>query len=445
VRAVILAAGYATRLRPYTEAFPKTLLRISGKPLLDDTVDNLLEDGDRGGSAGTGRADSGRVDRITIVTNERFRHLFDAWARGRRATAGMSAPGGSARTGSVQAGSVQAGSVPIRVISDGTSSNAGRLGSIGDLRLAIETEGAEEDLLVLSSDKLVSFRFSDLLRFFRRTGHTVNTCFDTGDVASVEARFGCAVVEADGLISDFQEKPANPRSSVKSIAFYVYPREVLPLVGRYLDGGGNPDAPGHFSEWLCRRVPMYAWLLERDCRDVGTPESYLEARALCLRERSGPAAPSRFVEIRAMVVYPGPGSGAALGGVAATAAVRATEVPPEDREALERIVSALAEWPQVTLIYVAAAAPWSEAVGAWRDVAVNTVPVNVVRMDEGMVGPYENGARGAEGKAASLAEKLGCRVVLRPGRSRGRLELGPGEPDRSVRTALLRALEAGAP
>ncbi len=438
MRAVILAAGYATRLRPYTDSFPKALLRIAGKPLLDDTVDNLLDnppdERDRGVSAGSDSVDRITVDRImvdriTIVTNERFRHLFEGWARGRLAAARAPA----------QAGAVPIRSFPIRVISDGTSSNADRLGSIGDLRLAIETEGAEDDLLVLSSDKLVSFRFSDLLRSFRQTGHTVNTCFDTADAESVKGRYGCAVVESDGRISDFQEKPEHPRSSVKSIAFYVYPREVLPLVGRYLDGGGNPDAPGHLSEWLCRRVPMYAWLLERDCRDVGTPESYLEACALRSRERSGPTAPSRFVEIRAMVVYPGKGAEAALGPAPAS------EVPPDDREALDRIVSALAGWPQLTLVYVAAPAPWTDAVEAWRDGAAHAVPVNVVGLDEERAGPDEGGVRAAEGEAESLAATLGCRVVLRPRSGGGGLQLGPGEPDRSVRTALLSALEAGAP
>lgn len=343
MRAVILAAGYATRLLPYTEAFPKTLLKLGGRPLLDYTLDNLAE------------AD---LSGITVVTNERFRRLFASWARSRVTRAGAK------------------GGPPIRVLGDGTTTNEGRLGSIGDLAFVLEREGMQEDLLVLSSDKLVSFRFADLLGAFR--DHTLNTCYDTGDRELVRGRFGCARLDGQGRIVEFAEKPSAPPSSVKSIAFYVYPRAVLPLVARYLSSGGNPDAPGYFTEWLCRKVPVYAWLLREDCRDVGTPESYLEARARIV--------PGGEPEVRVLVVADGAGTGAPAG------------------EALEQAVRELAGEPPVTLVYVAAPADAVSELEAWRDGAVFPVPVNVVAL------------AGAPGGADALAGTLGCRWVLRPRR-----------------------------
>ena len=79
-----------------------------------------------------------------------------------------------------------------------------------------------------------------------------------------------------GRIVGFQEKPAEPRSSIESIALYIFPAAVLPMFGEYL-AGGNADAPGFFLEWLHSRAPVYAWLFERPCTDVGSLEAFWKA------------------------------------------------------------------------------------------------------------------------------------------------------------------------
>jgi len=243
LKAVILAAGYATRLYPTTKDTPKTLLPIAGKSILEYTVAQIATCQD--------------IDRIYLVTNSRFYGNFRGWLD-------TYTSGGSPRYSAPE----------IVLIDDGTRDNSERLGSIGDLQLAIKTQQLDDDLLVICSDKMFEFKMSDFVEFFRMRGEAVNACFDTGDPEAVRGKHGCVQLDEKGRILEFQEKPLEPKSTVQSIAFYIYPRTSLHLVGKYLEGGGTPDAPGFLLQWVCQRILVYAWVFTEPCYDVGTPESY---------------------------------------------------------------------------------------------------------------------------------------------------------------------------
>jgi len=240
VKAVILAAGYATRLYPLTKNTPKTLLLIAGKPILEYTVEQIATCQD--------------IDRIYLITNSRFYGNFRSWLD-TYISCGSSTPN-------------------IILIDDGTRENSERLGSIGDLQLAIESQNLDDDLLVICSDKMFEFKMSDFVGFFRMRREAVNACFDTGDPEAVRGKHGCVLLDTVGRILEFQEKPLEPKSTVQSIAFYIYPQASLPLVGKYLEEGGTPDAPGFLLQWVCRRIPVYAWKFSEPCYDVGTLQSY---------------------------------------------------------------------------------------------------------------------------------------------------------------------------
>jgi glucose-1-phosphate thymidylyltransferase len=239
LKAIILAAGYATRLYPLTKNTPKTLLPIAGKPILEYTIEQI--------------AACQGVDLIYLVTNSRFYGNFRSWLD-------KYSPRGTAPE--------------IILVDDGTRENGERRGSIGDLQLAIEAHRVDDDLLVICSDKMFEFKMSDFVDFFRIRREAVNACFDTGDLATIRGTHGCVVLDPEGKILEFQEKPLEPKSTVQSIAFYIYPRASLCLVGKYLEDGGTPDAPGFLLQWLCRSIPVYAWVFSEPCYDVGTPESY---------------------------------------------------------------------------------------------------------------------------------------------------------------------------
>jgi glucose-1-phosphate thymidylyltransferase len=258
MKAVILAAGYATRLKPYTRLYPKTLLRVGGRPLLEGTVSAI--------------AAAPAVDGMVLVTNSRFLPFFERW----RATS----PAARLR--------------PVTVLDDGTASNETRRGSVGDLLFAMDRLDLDDDLLVVCSDKLFEFSIPAFLGFAAEKGGGANTCEDVGDPAKLANKHGCAVLAADGRIVDFQEKPARPGSSIESIAFYIFPKTALPLIREFARTTSRPDAPGTLLEWLCPRSPMYGWMIDGECLDVGDAASYRRADSLAWKKQG---KKSRAIEV----------------------------------------------------------------------------------------------------------------------------------------------------
>lgn len=235
MKALVLAAGYATRLYPLTLDRPKPLLEVGGRPILEHLLDQLP---------------LSEISTVYIVTNAKFASHFRAWAETQTA--------------------------PIEVVDDGTTSDDDRLGAIGDLDLVIRTQGIDDDLLVAAGDNLFTEPLGDFVRFAREHDAAATAVYDTGDLEAMK-RYSSIGVDADGRVTSFEEKPEQPTSTLAGIALYFYPRAVLPLVAEYLAEGNNSDQPGRLVQWLYRRVPVYAWHLPGSWIDIGTPESLAEA------------------------------------------------------------------------------------------------------------------------------------------------------------------------
>ena len=334
MKAVILAGGYATRLHPYTSYFPKTLLSIGGKPILEWTLDGLAE--------------TGCVHGVYIVTNDRFFPRFRAWEQGFQ---GM----------------------PVSLINDHTKTNADRLGSLGDLALTLEEQSIDDDLLVVCSDKMFRFSLKSFIRFFQGKGEAANTCQDTGNAQTLARRHGCIVLGPDQRILQFQEKPDVPASSVKSIAFYLFPKERLSLVRSYLEEGGNPDAPGHFAEWYHRRAPMYGWFVNGECWDVGDPDSLRAARG-----RFGAGG-----EGVRMLLYPG----------------------ELTRTRLTAVLDRLTEWKGLDLAYLGIPDEEANVYGRWLEENPPAVPLAIV--------PWNHEGPGEIHRIRQTTEELGCTVFVK--------------------------------
>ncbi len=249
MRAVILAAGYATRLRPLTDRVPKQLLPVGGRPILDRLLDKI--------------DDVEEVESIHVVTNARFAADFESWATQRSEPA------------------------VVRIVNDGTLTNDDRLGAIGDISLAVREERLEgADLLVIAGDNLFDFSLADFVAFWRGKGAA--SCLAVHDVVDRELARQYGVValdEADRVIS-FVEKPAEPESTLAGTATYLYHREHVPLIEVYLAERNPADQPGNLVAWLHTRRPMFGYRLAGEWFDIGTPEQLLEADNR-LRAREG--------------------------------------------------------------------------------------------------------------------------------------------------------------
>jgi glucose-1-phosphate thymidylyltransferase len=235
VKALILAAGYATRLRPLTDTWAKELLPVGGRPIIDSIVDSIAE------------VDA--VDEVHVVTNARKAPAFQRWAEGR----------------------------DVFVHDDGTSSNDDRLGAVGDIRFVVEHASLEDDLLVIAGDNLFDFSLVDLVEFWH--GKQPGSALAVRDVGSLELvrRYGVVTLDADDRVVDFVEKPDDPASTLAGTATYLFSRDHVQLVDTYLDEGNAPDQPGRFVAWLQAREPVYGWRFEGGWFDIGDAEQLLEA------------------------------------------------------------------------------------------------------------------------------------------------------------------------
>jgi len=246
MKALVLAAGYATRLRPLTDDTAKPLLELAGRPMLDYVCDRIDEAAD--------------VDELHVISNSRFAADFECWANVRKSR------------------------LRPFVHDDGTRSNEERLGAIADMRLVIERVGLEgEDLLVVAGDNLFDFSLGAQVEYWRSRREisegaavscvAVQHCPDAERVSS----YGVVELSSDGRITGFVEKPERPASDLIATAAYVFAGEHLALTGHYLEGGNSPDQPGNFLAWLYSREPVYGFVFEELWLDIGDREQLREA------------------------------------------------------------------------------------------------------------------------------------------------------------------------
>ncbi len=241
MRAILLAAGYATRLYPLTRDRPKPLLEIAGRPLLDYLLERVLEL-------------EGLRD-VTVVTNHRFAAHFERWAEARDCP------------------------VPLRIVDDGTTSEDDRLGAIGDIAFVLQQidPQPEDTWLVAAGDNLLELDLRTIQRQFDLEP-TPRILVREVDQAGGPSAYNDVELGEGGRVVGFTEKPACAVGRHAAIAVYFFPPSLASLLSRYFEAGGNPDAPGYFIEWLCQEETVYASAFEGRWFDIGSHETLEEAR-----------------------------------------------------------------------------------------------------------------------------------------------------------------------
>ena len=235
MRAVILAAGYGTRLYPLTEEIPKPLLEVKGKPLLATLLEglNLLS-----------------LQDIILVTNHRFAPVLKAW---------LGAHSFSSR---------------VQVIDDGTQSNEERLGAVGDLHLALQGKAAD-DTLVIAGDNLFGFSLTEFVDFFRQKRCSIVAFHDLQDKEKVRKRYGVGRLAGTKVVG-FEEKPAEPLSALAATACYIFHKRDLPCIGELLRQE-KADSPGHLVRWLVEKSEVHGFVFSEHWFDIGDFASLEEA------------------------------------------------------------------------------------------------------------------------------------------------------------------------
>ncbi len=221
MKALLLAAGYATRLRPLTDETPKPLLAVAGRPMVDWIVDQI--------------AACDEITGVELVTNALHARAFADWAASRG----------------------------VVVHDDGTSSNETRLGAIGDIRFALErSDLGQGPLLVIAADNLFEFSLADYVAFWRGKGGGSAIAVHRLADAGLARLYGMVELDGDDRVVGLEEKPERPRSDLVSTATYLFSPAHLALIDDYLaDAKALPDPPGAFHHLALRartgvRLPL---------------------------------------------------------------------------------------------------------------------------------------------------------------------------------------------
>lgn len=242
MKAIILCAGYATRLYPLTIDKPKALLEIKGQTVLGNILKKVEE--------------IPEINEAIIVSNNKFFKQFEEWQRNFSSKSRLK----------------------IKVLNDGTQSNDDRLGSIGDLVFAISTEKINENFLAIHGDNLFNFNLKEPFLYFKNKKTNVVGLYDVANYEKAK-QLGNAKIDKNGKIINFIEKPANPETTLASTGIYFYLCETISLIEDYYSKNKS-DASGNFLEFLFKKVNLYGYIFSHKYQyfDIGTLEALEQAR-----------------------------------------------------------------------------------------------------------------------------------------------------------------------
>lgn len=241
MKALILAAGYATRLYPLTKDYPKSLLRIKGRPLIDYIVDKLLA--------------IKELDEIIVVTNSKFVCLFRHWSDSRRVNK------------------------KIVIVDDLTKTHQEKRGAIGDMHFALESKNINDDILVVGGDNLFDGGLNGFMRFAQnKYPSPVIGVYDVR-YKSKAVHYGIVKLDKSRRITGFKEKPSRPDSTLVAMCLYYFPAKKVSLIRRYMGHSSHKhDAVGFYIDWLRKEEKVYGYVFDGVWYDIGHHSLYNEAR-----------------------------------------------------------------------------------------------------------------------------------------------------------------------
>ena len=232
MKALLLAAGYATRLYPLTKEYPKSLLAVGSQPIINYIIDKLEA--------------IDEIDEIIVVTNNKFFSIFKDWQRNLRTNKRVS------------------------IVNDLTKSNETRLGAVGDMNFVINRKRIKDDLLVIGGDNLFDGGLSDFIEFTQAFKNApVVGVYDLPNRSDAK-KYGVMKLDKKKRVVDFEEKPERPKSSLVGMCLYYFPKARLRLVKEYLkDKKKASDASGSYIDWLRKEVPVYGFVFRGKWFDIG--------------------------------------------------------------------------------------------------------------------------------------------------------------------------------
>lgn len=240
MKALILAAGYATRLYPLTRDFPKPLLRVRRKPVINYIIEKLNN--------------LDEIDEIIVVTNSKFISKFREWKYSLNFKK------------------------PVSLIDDLTKDNQDRRGAIGDIDFVLKKKRIKGDLLVIGGDNLFDSDLGGFLEFTHL--HQNYPVIGAYNIKGRERakKYGVVRLDSRNRLIDFEEKPARPKSTLVAMCLYYFPKEKLKLIKEYLIKSRKTDTTGVYIDWLRKKLSVYGYVFNGRWYDIGDFKYFAEAK-----------------------------------------------------------------------------------------------------------------------------------------------------------------------
>jgi glucose-1-phosphate thymidylyltransferase len=240
MKGLILGAGYGVRLYPLTKNIPKPLLAIAGKPVIEWTLEKLKA--------------IKELDEIFIVVNQHYYATYIRWL------ADYKFP------------------KKISLINDGSSSPDDRLGAVRDIQFVIEKAKIHDDLLIIAGDNLFDISLTAFVSFYKECGASIALKDLSHLSQEIISQYGIVTLDKANKVIDFEEKPPMPKSTLAALCLYLFSKDEIKLIKKYLDSGFNPDAPGYYIQWCYKKLDLYGFVMKGEWFDIGDIDSYNKAQ-----------------------------------------------------------------------------------------------------------------------------------------------------------------------
>jgi len=241
MKALVLAAGYATRLYPLTKNYPKPLLKVGPKSIIDYAIEKLdaLE----------------QIDEIIVITNTKFVRQFREWSA-------------KAKTNK-----------KISIVDDLSKTLSDRRGAVGDMSFAINKKRIRDDLLVIGGDNLFDGGLKGFVQFSKASKEAPVLGVYRLESKKEGKKYGIVTLNKSKRIIDFQEKPQNPKSKLAAMCLYYFPRQKVKLIKSYLSNKtSKTDATGFYIDWLRKKTKVYGFVFKGRWYDIGDFKFLNEAK-----------------------------------------------------------------------------------------------------------------------------------------------------------------------
>ena len=235
MKALILAAGYGTRLYPLTENLPKMLIEVGNKPILQHIISKIEE--------------AEEISEIIIVSNNKFYQQFLTWQKSFNCKK------------------------TINIINDNTNSNEERLGAVKTIDFARKATKTTGNLLVIGGDNLFNFSLNHLIQEFKKNNKTTIAFHEFSSLEDVKNKYGVGVIEGTNII-EFQEKPEQPKSTLASTAIYCFKEKDLENINSL----ENTDNVGDLINYLLQNSNIKAFISKEPWFDIGSFSALTAAR-----------------------------------------------------------------------------------------------------------------------------------------------------------------------